>query len=67
MKETIKQILNELNIDSMLDLSNTNWDELKEAIKEEGCNKHSDYQDIKDCIIDLFDSVGYKEFGIVEV
>jgi len=51
----------------MLDLSNTDWDELKEAVKEEGCNKHSGYQDIKDCIVDLFDSVGYKEFGIVEV
>lgn len=67
MKEILKQILNELNIDSMLDLSNTDWDALKEAVKEEGVNKNSDYQDIKDCIVELFDSVGYAEFGVVEV
>ena len=67
MKETLKKILNELNIDNMLNLHNTDWDELKEAVKQEGCNKHSDYQDIKDCIVELFDSVGYAEFGIVEV
>ena len=66
MKEILKQILNELNIDSMLDLSNTDWDALKEAVKEEGVNKNSDYQDIKDCIVELFDSVGYAEFGVVE-
>jgi len=66
MKDILKQAVNELNIDSMLDLSKVDWSELKDAVKEEGYNKHSDYQDIKDCIVDIFDSVGYKAFGIVE-
>jgi hypothetical protein len=67
MKEILKQILNELNDDNSLNLDNVDWDALKEAVKEEGVNKNSDYQDIKDCIVELFDSVGYAEFGVVEV
>ena len=66
MKETLKQILNELNDDNSLNLDNVDWDALKEAVKDEGANKNSEYDDIKDVVIDLFESVGYEEFGVVE-
>jgi hypothetical protein len=67
MKETLKQILNEINDDNSFNLDNVDWEALKEAVKDEGVNKNSDYDDIKDVVIDLFECIGYEEFGIVEV
>lgn len=66
MKSILKQILNEINEDNSFNLKNADWDALKEAVKDEGVSKNSDYDDIKDCVIDLFESVGYEEFGIVD-
>ena len=66
MKTILKQILNEINNDNSFNLKNVDWDALKEAVKDEGVNKNSDYNDIKDTVIDLFDSVGYEEFGVVD-
>lgn len=66
MKSILKQILNEINDDNSFNLKNVDWDALKEAVKDEGVNKNSDYDDIKDTVIDLFDSVGYEEFGVVD-
>ena len=66
MKQILKQILNEINDDNSFNLSCVDWDALKEAVKDEGVNKNSDYDDIKDRVVDLFDSVGYEEFGIVD-
>ena len=67
MKDILKQILDEINEDLQFNLTNTDWDELKEAVKGEGVNKNSDYDDIKDVVIDLFETVGCEVFGIVEV
>ena len=67
MKDILKQILSEINEDLSYNLTNTNWDDLKEAVKDEGVNKKSDYDDIKDVVIDLFETVGCETFGIVEV
>ena len=66
MKEILKKILNEINDDNSFNLKNVDWDALKEAVKDEGVNNDSCYEDIKDAVIDLFESVGYEEFGIVD-
>ncbi len=66
MKSILKQILNEINDDDAFNLQNVDWDALKEAVKDEGVNKNSDYENIKDTVIDLFGSVGYEEFGIID-
>jgi len=66
MKTILKQILNDINIDNSFNLKNVDLDALKEAVKDEGVNKNSDYNDIKDTVIDLFETVGYEEFGIVD-
>lgn len=67
MKQILKKILNEINEDLQFNLTNTDWDALKLAVKNEGVNKHSRYNDIKDVVIDLFETVGCDAFGIVEV
>ncbi len=66
MKTILKQILNKINDDNSFNLKNVDWDALKEAVQDEGVNKNSCYEDIKDAVIDLFESVGYEEFGIVD-
>ena len=66
MNTVLKHILNEINDDNSFNLKNVDWDALKEAVKDEGINNDSCYEDIKDAIIDLFESVGYEEFGIVD-
>ena len=67
MKTILKQILDEINEDLQFNLTNVDWDGLKEAVKNEGVNKHSRYNDIKDVVLDLFETIGYDAFGIVEV
>lgn len=66
MKSILKQILHEIFDHSTFNTENVDWDELKEAVEDEGVNKNSNYNDIKDVVIDLFDSVGYEQFGVVE-
>ena len=66
MKTILKQILHEILDHGTFNIKNVDWDALKEAVKDEGVNKNSDYNDIKDTVIDLFDSVGYEEFGVVD-
>ena len=66
MKSILKQILNEINDDNSFNLKNVDWDALKEAVKDEGVNKNSCYEDIKITVVDLFESVGYEEFGIID-
>ena len=66
MKSILKQILNEINDDNSFNLKNVDWDALKEAVQDEGVNKNSDYDEIKDVVIDLFETVGYEEFGVVD-
>ena len=66
MKSILKQILNEINDDNSFNLKNVDWDALKEAVQDEGVNKNSDYDEIKDTVIDLFETVGYEEFGVVD-
>ena len=56
MKETLKQILNEINHDNSLDLNTIEWNALKLSVKDAGLNKHSDYNDIKDVIVELLES-----------
>jgi hypothetical protein len=60
----IQQILNEINSDNSLNLNSVNWKELTKAVRGEGVSKNSKSEKIKDTILDLFDSVGYEEFGI---
>ena len=66
MKEILKKILNEINNDNSFNLGNVDWDVLKEAVKDEGVNKNSCYEDIMNTVVDLFETVGYEEFGIVD-
>jgi len=67
MKKILKKILDEINEDLQFNLTNVDWDALKEAVKDEGVNKNSSYDEIKDVVIDLFETVGYEGFGIIEV
>lgn len=67
MKKILKQILNEINEDLQFNLTNVDWDGLKEAVKDKGVNKDSSYEKIKDVVNDLFETVGCDAFGIVEV
>ena len=66
MKTIHKQILNENNDDHSFNLKNVDWDALKEAVKDEGVNKNSCYEDIMITVVDLFETVGYEEFGIID-
>lgn len=66
MKKILEEILNEINNDNSFDLGNVDWDALKEAVKDEGVNKNSCYEDIMITVVDLFETVGYEEFGIVD-
>ena len=66
MKSILKQILNEINDDNSFNLKNVDWDALKEAVQDEGVNKNSCYEDIMITVVDLFETVGYEEFGIVD-
>ena len=66
MKSILKQILNKINEDNSFNLKNVDWDALKEAVKDEGVNKNSCYEDIMITVVDLFETVGYEEFGIVD-
>ena len=66
MKQILKQVLNEINNDNSFNLSNVDWDALKEAVKDEGIDKNSCYEDIMITVVDLFESVGYEEFGVEE-
>jgi len=66
MLNIVRQIVNQINNDNCLNLVNANWHELMTAVHEEGVTKHSHVDEIKNTIIDLFDSVGYNEFGITD-
>ncbi len=67
MKQTLIQILDEINEDLQFNLTQVDWNSLKEAVKDEGVNKHSSYDEIKDVVIDLFETVGYEKFGVIDV
>lgn len=56
MKTILKQILNELNDDNSIDLNTIDWDALTLSVRDAGLNKNSDYNDIKDVIMDLLES-----------
>jgi hypothetical protein len=68
MNELILQVLNKINEaeNGCFDLTNLNLKELKEALKEEGYSKHSKPSEIEEGILDLFDTIGCSEFGIIE-
>jgi len=67
MEELIENILMQINKEenNCFDLTDLNTKELKKALKEEGLNKHSDPVDIKEGILDLFDTVGPEQFGVI--
>ena len=68
-QELIKQIVEELLIGdafTQFNLEDVDWRGLERAVIEEGYNKNSNIDLIKEAVIDLFDSVGYEEFGVEE-
>jgi hypothetical protein len=70
MKETLKQIAKEILKDDAFtsyELGDVDWKQLERAVKREGVNESSKYDAIKEAVIDLFDSVGYEEFGVEEI
>lgn len=69
-QELIKQIVEELLIGdafTQFNLEDVDWRGLERAVIEEGYNKNSNIDLIKEAVIDLFDSVGYEEFGVEEI
>ena len=62
----LKQILNDLNDDNSWNIDNVDLDALQEAVRGEGVRNNTKYNDIKDAVIDLFECVGYEDFGIVD-
>ena len=70
MKQILKQIVEELLIGdafTQYNLGDVDWGQLERAVIREGYNKNSNHDLIKEAVIDLFDSVGYEEFGVEEV
>jgi hypothetical protein len=70
MKTILKQIVDEILGNTALsyyELEDVDWKGLERAVIREGVNKHSSLEAIKEAVIDLFDSVGYEEFGVIEV
>jgi hypothetical protein len=70
MKTILKQIVEEILGNTALsyfELEDVDWKGLERAVIEEGVNKHSSLEAIKEAVIDLFDSVGYEEFGVIEL
>ena len=70
MKTILKQIVEELlNGDAFTqyNLGDVDWGQLERAVIREGYNKNSNIDLIKEAVIDLFDSVGYEEFGVEEI
>jgi len=70
MKTILKQIVEELLIGdafTQYNLGDVDWKGLERAVIEEGYNKNSNIDLIKEAVIDLFDSVGYEEFGVEEI
>ena len=70
MKTILKQIVDEISGNtafSYYELEDVDWKGLERAVIREGVNKHSSHEAIKEAVIDLFDSVGYEEFGVIEV
>jgi len=68
-QELIKQIVEELLIGdafTQFNLEDVDWRGLERAVIEEVYNKNSNIDLIKEAVIDLFDSVGYEEFGVEE-
>ena len=68
MNELIQQTLNTLNKqeNDCWNLTNLNLKELKKALQDEGYGNYSEPSEIEEGILDLFDTVGCEEFGIVE-
>ena len=70
MKTILKQIVEELLIGdafTQYNLGDVDWGQLERAVIREGYNKNSNIDLIKEAVIDLFDSVGYEEFGVEEI
>ena len=70
MKQILKQIVEELLIGdafTQYNLDDVDWKQLEKAVIREGYNKNSNQDLIKEAVIDLFDSVGYEEFGVEEI
>lgn len=69
MKQNLLQVLQNINSENnnCFDLQGVDLDELKDAVKEEGLNKHSSLEELHECVLELFDSVGVEGFGIKEL
>jgi hypothetical protein len=66
LNRVLKQVLNDLNDDNSLNIDNVDLDALQKAVRDEGVRNNTKYSDIKDAVIDLFECVGYNQFGIVD-
>jgi len=66
LNRVLKQVLNDLNDDNSLNIDNVDLDALQKAVRDEGVRNNTKYSDIKEAVIDLFECVGYNQFGIVD-
>ena len=68
MDELILQVLNKMNEteNGCYNLDGFDVEEMRWALIDEGCHKHSKPSVIQEAIQDLFDTIGCKEFGIIE-
>ena len=70
MKTILKQIVEEIlkgDAFTEYNLGDVDWKYLERAVIREGVNKNSNHDLIKEAVIDLFDSIGYDEFGVEEI
>jgi hypothetical protein len=66
MNDILNRVLNDLNDDNSLNIDNVDLDALQKAVRDEGVRNNTKYSDIKEAVIDLFECVGYNQFGIVD-
>ena len=66
LNRVLKQVLNDLNDDNSLNIDNVDLNALQKAVRDEGVRNNTKYSDIKEAVIDLFECVGYNQFGIVD-
>jgi hypothetical protein len=66
----LKKVLNDIGYKAYPDDDeqfSVNWKGLAKAVRDEGIRNDSKYDAIKDAVIDLFHSIGYEEFGILDI
>ncbi len=66
MKKILKQILLDFQVNDgiLYDTRNADWQSLKELVQEQGLSKNSNYADIKNAVVHIFEEHGSEHVDI---